>query len=49
MEFVSGKLNVSSSAVKLLEEQGVLECVKRTVYGIRSRRYEKREEGASKS
>ncbi len=28
MEFVSGKLNVSSSAVKLLEEQGVLECVK---------------------
>ncbi len=42
MEFVSGKLNVSSSAVKLLEEQGVLECVKRTVYrnpvqGMKSR------------
>lgn len=32
MEFVTGKLNVSQTAVKALEEQQVLECVSRKVY-----------------
>ena len=32
MEFVTGKLNVSLAVVRALEEQQVLECVKRTVY-----------------
>lgn len=32
MELVTGKLHVSAAAVKALEEQQVLECVKRTAY-----------------
>ena len=32
VEFVTGKLNVSLAVVRALEEQQVLECVKRTVY-----------------